>query len=326
MTAAYETQKASVGPFELKLKPTFSMHNIVLIMREGQEIITSSQDNGFANTPSQLAANAQNDRTLTSNVPQQTSTLSGRVVDEEGKPVADLPIYVRSINISRNGRANTTFFPHYLFTSQHSRTDNEGIFTIKKIPSRTIHLGLLTDKISKVFPDGLMGKESDDLDKKHKQKLRALGFFEWEKDDFESEYTLSSIRKQGITFYPHRNANPIVFGIKPGTQSKDVVVTVRPRLRIRGQLISEDGGPVANTRFNLRESRYTEDGGGFGSSGGKPKTDADGYFTYYPKEEHDPRHYVFGVRHKGMIAESESILLKPGEKYEELILQLESIP
>ena len=147
-----------------------------------------------------------------------------------------------------------------------------------------------------------------------------------EQDDFESDYEVLSIRKQGITFYPPSDYDPIIFGIHSGKHSPDVIVTVKQRMRIRGQLLLEDGSPVANTRFNLRESRYSEDGKGFGSSGGKPKTDADGYFIYYPEEMPDARHYVFGVRYKGMIAESEPILLKPGERFEELTLQLESIP
>ena len=324
MTATYEKQTASAAPFELK--PKLGTHNTVLILGEEQVTTSQLQDDSNANSPSQISASNQNDSPSHSIIPQQTSTLSGKVVDIEGKPVADLPIYIRSVNTSGIGRTNTTFLPHYYFTSQHSRTNNEGIFTIKKIPSGAIYLGLLTDKINTFLPDGLAEKNSEDLDKKDRDKLRLSGFTFMEQDDFEPDYEVLSIRKQGITFYPRNNSNPIVFGINPGTQSKNVVVTVKPRLRIRGRLLSDDGTPVANVRFHLRESRYTEDGKGFGSSGGKPKTDANGYFIYYPEEQHDPRHYILGVRYRGMIAESEPILLKPGERYEELTLHLESIP
>lgn len=324
ITAKYEEHKASVKPFELV--PTRGTHDVVLILGEEQVITSSLPDDGNARTPSQIDANDQYDSPSQSPITKQTSTLSGRIVDVEGTPVVDLPVYVRSINMSRIGRAETTFFPHYLFTSQHSRTNNEGIFTIKEISSGSIYLGLLTDKLNSVIPDGLAGKGSDDLDKKHKENLRSLGFFEWQQDDFEPDYEVLSIRKQGITIYPRSDSDPIKFGIHSGKHSKDVIVTVKQRMRIRGQLLLEDGSPVANTRFNLRESRYTEDGKGFGSSGGKPITDSDGYFIYYPKEMHDARHYVFGLRYKGMVAESEPILLKPGERFEELTLQLESIP
>lgn len=322
--AKYEKQKASVKPFELV--PTRGTHDVVLILGEEQVTTSPLPDDGNANTPSQIDTSDQYDSPSQSPITKQTSKLSGSIVDVEGNPITDLPVYVRSINRSRPGRADTTFFPRYLFTSQHSQTNNQGIFTIKKIPSGTIYLGLLTDKISKVFPDGLAEKNSQDLDKKERDKLRSIGFFNMEQDDFEPDYEVLSIHKQGITIYPRSNSDPIIFGIHPGKHSKDVIVTVKQRMRIRGQLLLEDGSPVANTRFNLRESRYTEDGKGFGSSGGKPKTDANGYFIYYPEEEHDPRYYVFGLRYKGMVAESEPILLKPGERYEELTLQLESPP
>ena len=95
---------------------------------------------------------------------------------------------------------NTTFYPHYYFTSQHSRTNNEGIFTIKKISSGTIYLGLLTDKISTLLPDGLAEKSSEDLDKKDKEKLRLSGFTFLEQEDFEPDYEVLSIHRQGITY------------------------------------------------------------------------------------------------------------------------------
>ena len=323
MTTTYDKQTASAAPFEMK--STHGTYNVVLVLGEEQVTISQLQDDSNTNTPSQTNINIQNDRQSHSIVPQQTSTLSGKVVDIEGKPVTDLPIYVRSVKTSDIRRVNTTFIPRYYFTSQNSRTNNEGTFTIKNISSGAIYLGLLTDKINTFLPDGLANKKSEDLDKKDREKLRLSGYTFMEQEDFEPDYEVLSIRKQGITFYPRNNTNPIVFGINPGTQSKNVVVTVKPRLRVRGRLLSDDI-PVANVRIHLSESRYTEDGMGFGRSGGKPKTDANGYFIYYPKEKHDPMHYVFGVRYRNMIAESEPILLKPGERYEELILQLESIP
>ena len=324
ITAKYEEQKASVGPFELR--PKLGTHNVVLIMGEEQVFTAKLQNDINTNSPSQISTSNQNDHPSHSIVPQQTSMLSGKVIDIEGKPVADLPIYIRSVKPSEIEWANTTFFQQYYFKSQHSRTKNEGTFTIKNISSGAIYLGLLTDKINTFLPDGLANKNSEDLEHKDKDKLRAMGFFDLKKADFEPCYEVLSIRKQGVTFYSQRNSNPIVFGINPGTQSKNVVVTVKPRMRVRGRLLSDDGTPVANTRISLRESRYTEDGKGFGSTGGKPKTDENGYFIYYPREEHDPMHYIFGLRYKGMVAESEPILLKPGERYDELKLQLESIP
>lgn len=324
MIATYEKQTASAAPFELKSTP--GTHNVVLILGEEQVTISKRQDEGETSIPSQTIIRHQNGRPSHSIALQQTSTLSGKIVDIEGKPVADLPIYIRTVNTSDIGRANTTFLPQYFFTSQHSQTNNEGIFTINNIPSGAKYFGILSNDFTTFLPEGLAEKMSDRLDRKDINTVRSTGFFEREQDDFEPGFEVLSIRKQGTTIYPRDNSNPIVFEIIPGKHSEDVVVTVKQRMRIRGRLLYEDRTPVANTRFNLRESGYTEDGKGFGSSGGNPKTDAEGYFIYYPEEEHDPRHYIFGLKYKGMVAESEPILLKPGERYEELTLILESIP
>ena len=326
MTATYKTQKAYAGPFELKLKPLFSMHNLVLIMREEQGIIPSVQENAHVNTPSQIDASDQKDRPYKSIVPKPTSTLSGQIVNVEGKPVVNVPVYIRAIRTSDIQPASNAFSPHFYLSSKHSQTNDEGSFAFKGVSAQATIFGLLNDSIDKTLPDDLAKKSLEDLDREDLSKLRSLGFFDMSRDDFEPEYKVLSIRKDGITNYPLTDSYPIVFGIKPGTQCTNVVVTVRQRMRVRGRLLFEDGTPVANTRFNLRESSYPEDGSGFSTAGGKPKTDAEGYFIYYPKEMHDSRQYIFGLRYKGMVAESEPILLKPGEKYEELTLQLESIP
>ncbi len=324
ITATYENQKASLGPYEFK--STGRTHDVVLIFGEEQVPTSQLQNDSSTNSPAQISPSNQNDRPSPSILPQQTSILSGRVVDVKGKPVADLPVFMRSVQVSDSRIRISSFSALDVLKSQHSQTDIDGSFTINNIPSGVTYFSMLPNNINTFLPEGLAEKLRGALDRKEINTLRSTDFFEREQDDFEPDYEVLSISRQGITIYPHIDSDPIIFGIHPGKHSKDVVVTVKQRMRIRGQLLNEDRTPVANTRINLRESRYTEDGkGGGGSSGGNPKTDAEGYFIYYPEEEHDPRYYVFGLRYKGMVAESEPILLKPGERYEELTLILKSI-
>ena len=324
ITATYENQKASLGPYEFK--SIGHTHDVVLILGEEQVPTSQLQNDSSPNSPSLISPNNQNDRLSPGILPQQTSTFSGRVVDVEGKPAADLPVFMRSVPISDSRIRISSFSALDVLKSQHSQTDIDGSFTINNIPSGATYFGMLPNNINTFLPESLAEKLRGTLDRKEINTLRSIGFFEREQDDFEPDYEVLSIHKQGITIYPRSTSNPIIFGIHPGKHSKDVVVTVKQRMRIRGQLLYEDRTPVVDTRFNLRESRYTEDGKGLGSTGGNPKTDAEGYFIYYPEEEHEPKYYVFGLRYKGMVAESEPILLKPGERYEELTLILESIP
>ena len=316
MTATYENQKASLGPYEFK--STGHTHDVVLIFGEEQVPTSQLQKDSSPNSPSQISPNTQNDRPSPSILPQQTSKLSGRVVDVEGKPVADLPVFMRSVPISDSRIRISSFSALDVLKSQHSQTDIDGSFTINNIPSGATYFGMLPNNVNTLKLRGA-------LDRKEINTLRSTDFFKREQDDFEPDYEVLYISKQGITIYPNIDSDPIIFGIHPGKHSKDVVVTVKQRMRIRGRLLYEDRTPVANTRINLRESRYTEDRKGLGSTGGNPKTDAEGYFIYYPEEEHEPNYYVFGLRYKGMVAESEPILLKPGERYEDLTLILESI-
>ena len=323
MTATYENQKASLSPFEFQ--STKHTQDILLIFGEVQAPIVKPQKDSITNSPSQINPSNQNDRVSPSIHPLQTSMLSGRVIDTEGKPVADLPMFMRSVQVS-SIRRSVSFTPINVLKSQHSKTDSDGNFTINNIPSGATYIGMLPKNINTLLPEGLAEKLSGTLNRKQINMLRSTGTFERNKGDLQPDYEILSIQNQGITIYPRSNSNPIIFGINPATHSKDVVVTVKQRMRIRGRLLYEDRTPVVNTRINLRESRSTKDGKSSGSSGGNPKTDAEGYFIYYPEEENEPAYYVFGLRHKGMIAESEPILLKPGDRYEELTLILENIP
>lgn len=324
MTATYENQKASLSPFEFK--STGYTHDAVLIFGEQQMQIFQPLKDSITNSPSQISTGIQNDSSPMSIVAEQTATLSGRVVDVEGKAIADLHVFLQSVNTSDLVHVSKILSPRDLLKSQHSKTNTEGAFTIKNIPSGATYLGILPNSFNAFLPKDLAKKISGTLDRKDINTLRSMGFFERDQDDFEPDYEVLSISKKGIIIYPHSDSDPIIFDINPATHSKNIVVTVRQRMRIRGRLLYEDRTPVVNIRINLRESRYTEDGKGFGSSGGNPKTDANGYFIYYPEEEHDPRYYVFGLRYKDMVAESEPIRLKPGERFEELTLILKSIP
>lgn len=324
ITATYEKHKASLGPYEFK--STGNPHDVVLIFGEEQVPTSQIQNDSRTYSPAQISTSNNNDRPSPSILPQQTSTLSGQVVDVQGKPITDLSVFMRSVPRSNSYSRILSFTPIEFLKSQHSKTDVEGNFTINNIPSGATYFGMLPNNINTFLPEGFAEKLRGTLDRKEINSLRSIGFFEREQDDFEPDYEVLSISKKGITIYPRSNSDPIIFGINAATHSNNVLVTVKQRIRIRGQLLYEDRTPVVNTRINLRESWYTEDRKGSGSSGGNPKTDTEGYFIYYPEEEDDSRYYIFGLRHKGMVAESEPILLSPGERFEELTLILESIP
>ena len=65
------------------------------------------------------------------------------------------------------------------------------------------------------------------------------------------------------------------------------------------------------------------DGSGRGGSAGTRELDSDGYFMEYVNE---PAYYTVYVGYEGQSAESEEILLKDGERHDDLVLTLDGAP
>ena len=69
-----------------------------------------------------------------------------------------------------------------------------------------------------------------------------------------------------MTFYPSDEKHPpfggITFAIEPGVHLENVEVTVKPRMRIRGQIVFADGTPLANAEIGTNMRRRDFDGTG----------------------------------------------------------------
>ena len=253
---------------------------------------------------------------------EQTSTLSGRVVDVEGNPVAESTIFVSPVEMFGRGPFHPRFSPHGYFDLRRALTNFDGRFTITEIPSGPIYFGALLQNIDTLLPDGFEMDTDKTLEKKDIAALRASGFFKLEPD-----FEVLSIHIQDVNFYPRTDFDQIVFGVKPGTHTEDVVVTVKPRMRIQGRVLFKDSTPVANARLRLSLSYNTEDGNRPGTSAGTPKTDANGYFVYYLLDEKDDSaFYTFFVRYMDLVANTDPVLLNPGDRLDGLTFTFDSDP
>ena len=156
------------------------------------------------------------------------STVSGSIVDEAGNPVPDVVVTIESYKGNfvpdRHGmhRQEPVFPP-----LQPSKTDVTGAFSIDNIVSPSVNRLTL-----------FHGRQSD--------------------------YEIRSIEMQGIAFYFHPHQfhwhEGIPFGIEEETDIKDVKITVRLRMRIRGQVLAADGTPLSNARVDLRVSSRSVNG------------------------------------------------------------------
>ena len=130
-----------------------------------------------------------------------------------------------------------------------------------------------------------------------------------------------------MTFYPSSGERPpfggITFTIEPGTHLENIEVVVRPRMRIRGQIVFADGTPLANAKVRTSVRRRDFEGDGRGESGSSTRTDDEGYFALYVEE---PAFYTVAIEFQGLSASSEQFALEAGQRRDDLIITLDSPP
>ena len=226
------------------------------------------------------------------------SSLSGRVLDTKGKPVAGLELGIKPVEmVEPRGMVPRTPFASWLRVV----TDKEGRFSFHNIDVGSSQFVM--------FPESASDFEIISLE------IGDLTF-----------YSTAFLQNFPTWF------GKLTFTIEPGTHLEDVVVNVKPpRMRIRGRVLLKDGTPLANTDISLtvrRRQRNTAffifpSGGSGGSSGRNVKTDAEGYFvSYYPDETSE---YSVIVKYEGASAKSRWFRLKEGQRYDKLVLVLRDL-
>ncbi len=226
------------------------------------------------------------------------SSLSGRVLDTKGKPVAGLELGIKPVEmVEPRGMMPRTPFASWLRVV----TDKEGRFSFHNINVGSSQFVM--------FPESASDFEIISLE------IGDLTF-----------YSTAFLQNFPTWF------GKLTFTIEPGTHLENVIVNVKPpRMRIRGRVLLKDGTPLANTDISLtvrRRQRNTDffifpSGGSGGSSGRNVKTDAEGYFvSYYPDETSE---YSVIVKYEGASAKSRWFRLKKGQRYDKLVLVLKDL-
>ncbi len=233
---------------------------------------------------------------------------SGRVVDTDGNPIAGFPIAVGPLK-SIDGKIKPIFSFDWLFmraltSTLKSDTDDEGRFSISGIKPGPLQFMAQPNPVT-----------SDDMPP-----------HSYNQDNFVDAEVLS-IDIGVMTFYPSIQQQlphgGITFTIEPGTHVENIEIVVRPRMRIRGQVVFTDGTPLAKAKV-LISVRWREfDGEGMGSGGGLPRTDDAGYFVHYVDE---PGFYSVAVEFQGLSATSEQFAVEAGQRHDRLVITLDSQP
>ena len=263
-----------------------------------------------------------------------TGSCAGRVVDVDNNPVSDLEVFIGPAEIDEDG-IRTGLFPEDYPSLRRARTDAEGRFSLTGIPSGVMYFGALPHNVEARLPRQLAEMDEAEIEALFLAALDAdtidallASSFGMEHADFEPDVEILGLHIQGLSFYPRADSDKIGFEVEPGAHIKGMEVTVKPRMRIRGQILFKDGTPLANARVNL-EVYYRTDtplGMSGGRGGDSPWTDAEGYFVHYLDERDDALFYTLTVAYKELEAEAEPVLLKPGERYDGLVLTFDSEP
>ena len=232
-------------------------------------------------------------------------TLSGRVVDTEGNPFVNIPIAIQSFVVVERGWLESAhllkdFMPEAYIPLLISHTDAAGRFSVT---------GIKPGPIQFVARPAYLPAD---------EPLSS---------DLAPDAEVLSVEIGAITFYPPYSKHPpfggLTFAIEPGVHLENVKVTVKPRMRIRGQIVFADGTPLANADIGTSTRRRDLDGRGRGSSSGGSRTDNAGYFVKYVDES---GFYTVGVRFQGLSVTSEEFILETDQRYDNLVLTLDSKP
>ncbi|RKU23425.1 hypothetical protein C6500_01620 [Candidatus Poribacteria bacterium] len=266
-------------------------------------------------------------------IPQQdTGTVTGHVIDLEGNPVAELPIFIAPLDDDGDGYMSPVFLPNEHAQLRRARTDREGWFSIAEVPSGPVHIGALPYDIDKRLPEDFE-KIIDDFTSRDWTKFTqddidafVSSNFSTDPNDFEPDVEILSIRIQGLTVYPRHDYDEIAFGLQSGAHIKHVEVTVQPRMRVRGRVLFKNEIPLANTRVRVHIHYGNVNGAGSGNSGADLWTNAKGYFILYIDEKNDAAFYSFSAEYQGLSAEADPIRLDPGDRFDGLTLTFDSEP
>ena len=219
-------------------------------------------------------------------VAQQGATISGRVVDELGGPVANIPVLIQPYNIMAGGVRQEGFLPF-----QQAWTDLEGHFSITNIVPESVAL--------------IVG------DRQEESEVLSIEI---------GELILYP------SSHPHFSKMRFSLEAGTEIENVVITVKTDIKPHIRARVVFADGTPLANTGIYVDLRHKDLDGSGKGRSTGPADIDADGYFVEELDEEDDLVFYELGVEYEGLVAKSVPFILYAGQPQVHLLLTLNGNP
>lgn len=247
---------------------------------------------------------------------ESPSSLSGRVVDEQGQPMdAMFPLAIQQIESLEEVMSREA----YRLSIRHARPDSGGGFHIPGIVPGLVHFVVLP-KAGTFEPDAeILSIAIGDLtffpvEGRHQVQIRRTpGPDLWMQPRFEDTEKVAVV-------------GGIPFSIKPGADIKDIQVAVRPRMRLRGRILLVDGTPLSTARGTVSINYRSVDGVDTGTAGSTTWTDADGFFVKYVDFSSLPVFCKVSADYHGERVTVEPFELTEGERRDDLVFRLSGTP
>lgn len=217
---------------------------------------------------------------------QEGATVSGRVVNEAGKPVVSISIGIQPYKVMGNRREEG------FVEIWQRQTGLEGDFSISQImPAESVRFVVQAEQT----------------------KTQILSIEMGEFTLYPSDHPL--FRGMQFSLEAGMEIENVVITVK---------TDIRPQVRAR--VVFADGTPVANAQIYALILRRDLDGSGGGSSGGSAQTDADGYFVENLRVDDEPQFYVLGIEYQRLFAKALPFILHEGQPQVHLLLTLNGNP
>lgn len=264
------------------------------------------------------------------------SSISGKVVDTNGKPIAGFTFIIQPTVIQNgfaNPRAPMMLRQHFIHppntgnpgaiqrTLTKVETDENGNFSATNIPTGAIQIIPFSEsnRINFDRPALNLPPELQHLRIRNVQRGVII-------NPNESKTKILTIQLNKVTFFypvqqPPFEMSLFTFGVESGVNLENVKITVEKRLKFRVRIVYADGTPLANSQAELN-IRFR--GGEFGSGGGnktiKCSTDAEGYFTH---DTDKPGIYILSIKHKTLSGAVGPFILKNDLEPDNLVIKLD---
>jgi len=238
------------------------------------------------------------------NTQNTPATLSGTLIDVEGKPIANHIVTLYPIKMGDTGSAKyqpiTTIATSPEFIT--ARTNKDGSFAFReKISQGMIRIGLIS-------PDTL-------------KKLRKPDLKDF---DFNTKYELISVKIGVMTFYgDEQGPGSTTFSLLTDQKMDNVVIVARREMWIEGKIVFNDRKPLTDAPVTFKTSTRLKDKTGESRYGDRiHRTDSKGNFLLDIFYHSEPKLYKVSAEYHGLSAESKEFLIKGSTQHKGLILKL----